>query len=194
MSSSNPNNLAQALPGAGGSFAVNGLYEIQAASIDSTCFAAGAVNAAALGAGAVQSSNVNPNLIQTISVTLTNTQATAMYTLGQQIIPAPGLGKSIVVLSALLRYVYGVHAYTSGGAVQLQYDSTLNAGGTTPLTTVAASVLLATASSDTQMQQAATTTTVPQNKGIFAACATNNFAIAAGNTSSITFIVQYVVV
>jgi hypothetical protein len=183
MSSSNPNNLAQALPGAGGSFAVNGLREIQYESIDSTCLAPGAVTSA----------QVAPNLIQTISVTPSNSAITGMYAVPTLIIPAPASG-SIVVLSAVLRYVYGVHAFTGGGTISLQYGNTVHGGGTTPLTTVAASVVLATSSSDTQLQQAAATTTLSRATGLYLSNATGAFALAGGSTSSVTIIVQYVVV
>jgi len=180
--SNNPNGLRTVLPNAGGSFAVQG-SEIFANTIDNTCIAANTIGNA----------QVAPNLIQTASVTLTPAQVVAMYATPEPIIAAPASGSSIVVLGALCRYVYNTHAFTSGGNVQLQYGTTNHAGGTTPLTVVADTVLQATSNSDTQMQQAATTTTVTQATGLYASCATA-FAIASGGLSTVTFIVQYVVV
>ena len=159
---------------------------------DKNIIANGITNAS-LAANTIGNGQVSPNLIQTISYTPTNAAFVTAYDLGIIAIPAVA-NKTIVPLSCLLRYVYGVHAFTSGGAIQLQWDTTTHAGGTTALTTVAASVVLATASSDTMMQQAATTTTAVQGKALCVANATQDFAIAAGNTSSVTFIIQYVVV
>ena len=124
---------------------------------DKNIIANGITNAS-LAANTIGSGQINPTVMQTINVSLTQANIVAMYTTPVVVIPAV-TGSTIVLVSALLRYVYGVHAFTSGGVVDLQYGTTANGAGTTPLTTVAASVLLATSSSDTQMQTAATTTT-----------------------------------
>lgn len=59
----------------------------------------------------------------TREVTLTPANIVAMYTTPVEVIPAPGAGKYIEVLSATLIYDYATAAYTGGGAVTLNYGS-----------------------------------------------------------------------
>ena len=200
--STNPNGLKNALPNAGGGFSiqtdeifqnsiVNG--HLAAGTITAASIAAGTITATQIASGTITSTQVAANLIQTISVPVPNASVVAAYDTPYQII-AGVTNKTIVLVSAVLRYVYGVHAFTSGGVIQLQYGNTAHAGGTTPLTTVAAAQVLATASSDNVMQVAAATVAPAQGAGIFFSNATADFAIAGGNTSSVTMIVQYYVV
>lgn len=201
MGSINPNSLATILPGAGTSFAVQ-TSDIANQAVDSTCIKNGAVGATQLANNAVGSTQLANNSVgsaqlalnalQVADVTLTPAQIKTLYSAPTQIIAAPGSGKSIVVEGALARFTQSGAQYTSGGAVQLQYDNTVHAGGTTPLTTLAAAVVTAASSADTQLQQAAASTTVTQNKGIFASCATADFA--TGTAGSLQFIVWYRVV
>lgn len=137
----------------------------------------------------VTSAQISPSLYQLAVVTLTPTQIKTLYSAPTQIIAAPGTGMSIVVHRALLRFLYTTPQYTSGGSVALQYDSTVHAGGVTPLSVVTSTPINAAASSDTIMNTIATTVTAAINKGIFASCATGDFA--TGSVSTITFYVWY---
>lgn len=189
MASTNPNKLKNVLPGAGTSFAVDGSTEIAQLSVDTACLAALSVTSAKLAANAVTSGKLSADTIQVATVTLTPAQIKLLYTTAIQIVAAPGVGKTIVVHQALARLAYTAPAYTGGGAVQLQYDNTANAGGTTPLTTIPAATINGTASIDVCLQTAATTTTATQNKGIFASNATAVFA--TGTTSTLEITVWY---
>jgi hypothetical protein len=135
------------------------------------------------------SGNVDPSLIQTADVVLTPAQIKTLYSAPTQIIAAPGAGKSIVLLDALARFTYTTPQYTGGGAVQLQYDSTVHAGGTTPLAVLPAATVNAAASSDTQLQDSSLAVVVTQNKGIYASAATADFA--TGTVSTLEFFVHY---
>ena len=181
MASNNPNGLRTVLPNAGGGFAVQG-SEIAAATIEESNIVANTLTSASMALTGLQYA----------SVTLTPAQIKTLYSAPTEIIAAPGAGKSIVIHQALARFTYTAPQYTSGGAVQLQYDSTIQAGGTTPLTTLAAAVVQAAATSDTVLQTAATSTTADINKGIYASCATADFA--TGTVATLNFRVWYSIV
>jgi hypothetical protein len=178
--SQNPNGLRVVLPNAGGGFAVQG-SEIFAGTIQNDNIAAGTIGSA----------QVNANLIQTITLQIPNTSVVTAYDLGIQVLAAPGTGKSIVCVGGFLRYTYGVHAFTSGGAIYLQYDSTTHAGGVTAFATVPATGLTTTASVDSWFAPAGTSIVVPQNKGIFFANDTADFALAGGSTSTVFVTLHY---
>jgi hypothetical protein len=138
----------------------------------------------------ITSSSISPNLIQLATVTLTPTQIKAMYATPVSVLAAPGTGKSIVLVDCLTRFNY-TDAYTSGGAIDLQYGNTAHGAGTTALSTLAASVLLASASADTILYAAGTTTTASQNTAIYVSNATGAFA--TGATSTLTLYIWYMI-
>lgn len=175
-----------------GVYGWDGVTNILANSIADSSMIAGTITNASIAANTIGSTQVAKNLVQLADVTLTPAQIKTLYSVPTQIIATPGVGKSIVVLQALARFTYTTPAYTAGGAVQLQYDSTVHAGGTTPLTTLAAAVLTGTANVDTQLGFANTSVTVAQNKGIFASAATADFA--TGTVSTLEFLVWYQIV
>ena len=59
----------------------------------------------------------------TAEVTITPANIVAMYTTPVEVLPAPGAGKVIEVLSAVLVYDFLTAAYTGGGVVTLAYGS-----------------------------------------------------------------------
>lgn len=140
----------------------------------------GAPASGIIAANSVEAGQVGLDLIQNIQVTLTPAEIIAMYTTGVQIIPPPGLGKSIVLHKALFRFNYTTPQFTGGGAVSLEYDSTGAAGGTLVTGTFASSVIKAAASSDTILTGINVTAT--QNKGIFISNDTANFATGSVST------------
>ena len=142
--------------------------------------------------GTLVSASVNPNLIQMATVTIPASAIKTLYDTSVVVIPAVS-GKTINVIQAILRYTEATAQFTSGGAVQLQYGSAHQAGGTAVLTTVAASVILSASSSDTAMVGAGSTLTASNGSGIYASCATGNFAGATA-AGTITFFVWYQVV
>ncbi len=180
MASQNPNTGSTALPGCGTSYSIHG-SEIFQNTIDNTNIAANTIG----------SGQVSTSLIQSVTVQVANTDVVTAYDLGIQLIAAPGSGKSIFLLDAFIRYHYGVHAFTAGGVIQLQYDSTTHAGGTTPFATVPATALTATSDVDSQFSASGTSIVVPQNKGIFFANATQDFALAGGSTSTVFVTLKY---
>lgn len=70
----------------------------------------------------------------TAEVTITPANIVAMYTTPVEVLPAPGAGKVIEVLSAVLIYDFLTAAYTGGGVVTLAYGS----GGATITANIAA--------------------------------------------------------
>jgi hypothetical protein len=86
----------------------------------------------------VGSSALNPLVQQVKQVTLTAAQLIAMKTTPQNIIPAPGAGKVLVIDAILFQFKNGGTVFTGGGAISFVYHGT----AVTPHTgTVAASVL-----------------------------------------------------
>lgn len=108
---------------------------------------------------------------------------TGMYATPVQIVPTPGAGKTITVTRAALRITRSPTAYTGGGAVILQYDSTANGAGTNSLdSTIAATVVTgAAATSDTFRNGAVISDNASiANKGLFLSNATAAFATGTG--------------
>lgn len=80
-------------------------------TVDGLCVASQLGNAA----------NTGQELSREVVISAAN--IVAMYATPVEVIPAPGAGKVIEVLSAILIYDYATAAYTGGGVVTLTYGS-----------------------------------------------------------------------
>lgn len=72
-----------------------------------------------------------PN-IKIAQITLNTAAMTSLYSAPSQLIAAPGAGLMIIPLQFPMNYIYNTTAFTVGtsGALIVQYDSTIHAGGT----------------------------------------------------------------
>jgi hypothetical protein len=148
MASSNPNKLANILPGAGTSFSVHADTEVFAGSVDSDCMKA--------------------NVIKFKKVNLTSAQILALSATPVQLIAAPGSGYVITLHKANLRMAPSGTAYANGGNTVIQYktgtvaatnviaNTVINAAGTTVSNTIRNGIdVAAVANSDLEITNAA---------------------------------------
>lgn len=91
---------------------------------------------AQMAANTLTGASIAKNLIQRISVPLTAVQLKAMTT-PIIVIPAPGVGLTLVLMSVLFTMARTATAYANGGAVVLQYTT----GTVAAINTIAAAVL-----------------------------------------------------
>jgi len=77
--------------------------------------------------------NVNAlpeDVLQQAERTLTSAEVLALFTTPIEVVAAPGAGKYIELVSAVLAYDYGTTAYTIGSATNLAFKYTNGAGTT----------------------------------------------------------------
>lgn len=96
-----------------------------AMSGDATIIASGALTIAN---AAVNSAKLDPTTIQYLKVPMTAAQWNGMYAAPFEIIPTPGAGKAIIVRGMAAAMTFVVAQYAAGGAVILQYDSSVTHG------------------------------------------------------------------
>ncbi len=89
---------------------------------------------------AVTNSVMDIGLIKTVTLPLTAANLIAMYTTPIAVVPAI-TGKSIYVQSVVFDIIRTATAFTGGGVVNVQYDSTANGAGTTAHADIAAAVV-----------------------------------------------------
>ncbi len=127
------------------------------------------------------------------SVAVSAAEFNGMYAAPKLLVPAPGANKLLVVDRAELVMTYNSAAYASGGAVAIQWDSTINGAGVIASTTVAAAAFQATASNTFSMNggvvAAPFTTTV--NKGLYLSNITGAFT--TGNSPFVVKVHYHVV-
>lgn len=92
----------------------------------------------AIGAGKVLSSMVSPLVMQYAAVTVSAAQFNGMYAAPLVLVAAGGANTLITLHRAELLMTYGSVQYANGGAVSIQYDSTINGAGIIASTTQAA--------------------------------------------------------
>jgi hypothetical protein len=134
---------------------------------------------------------------QVNTVVMTAAQVLGAYATPVQIIQAPATGNAIILLSAQIITQVGTAAFAGGGVAQLQYDSTVHAGGNLATSATIATAEITAASSQifTQAPIAAATvlaTATYKNLGIFFSNATGAFTGGAGST--VTVVATYVTV
>lgn len=74
------------------------------------------------------SASLDKTTIQYLKVPMTAAQWNGMYAAPFEIIPAPGAGKAIIVRGIAAAMTFVAAQYAAGGAVILQYDSTVTHG------------------------------------------------------------------
>src|SRR5690348_12922306 len=87
------------------------------------------------------SASLDKTTIQYAKVAMTAAQFNGMYAAPFQLIAAPGAGKMIVVQRAVLAMTFVAASYAAGGAVGLQYDSTVHGAGPLASATIAAATV-----------------------------------------------------
>ena len=97
-----------------------------ALSGDATLSNTGAITIAT---AAVNSAKLDPTTIQYLKVPMTAAQWNGMYAAPFEIIPAPGAGKAIIVRGMVAAMTFVAAQYAAGGAVILQYDTTVHGAG-----------------------------------------------------------------
>jgi len=87
----------------------------------------------------IPSHALNESLIQSVEVSLTSAQVLLLYSAPQQVVPAPGVGKVIEFISAVLILDYGTATYDTNGVCNFRYT---NGSGTVVSDSVAANAFL----------------------------------------------------
>lgn len=132
---------------------------------------------------AVTTAKLDPTTVQYAKVAVSAAEWNGMYAAPKLLIAAPGAGLLVVVEEAQIVMTYVAAQYAAGGAVALQYDSTVHGAGTLASATVAAATVNAWAASsnigvDGALANSAVTTTV--NKGVYLSNDTAAFTTGDG--------------
>jgi hypothetical protein len=134
---------------------------------DATIINTGAVT---LANNAVTTAKLALNTIQYAQVSMSAADWNGMYGAPKLLIAAPGAGKLIIVDSCVLTMTFVSAQYAAGGAIALQYDSTVHGAGTLASATLAAATVNAyAASSNVSLAPLVTSSaiTTTQNKGLY---------------------------
>lgn len=169
-----PGSLADTLP-SGDLFvgSAGNVATARALSGDATISNTGVLTVAA---NAIDTTKLALNTIQYAQVAMTAAEWNGMYGAPKTLIAAPGAGKLIVVDSCVLTMTFVAAQYAAGGAVALQYDTTVHGAGTLASATLAAATVNAyAASSNVSLAPLVTTSaiTTTQNKAL---CLSNQTA------------------
>ena len=136
----------------------------------------------AIGAGKVTTAMLDNRLVNYATANVSSAAFKTAYDTPVLILAAIGANRQIVVHRAVIAMTYGSVAYTAGGVVALQYDSTVHGGGYFATNAEAAADFFATASTSFMFEGnfAASIGAVgwadSVNKGIYLSNATANFA------------------
>ena len=127
------------------------------------------------------------------AILLTAAQLIAMGTTPVSILPAPGVGKAILVDSITFEMVRTATPFTGGGAINFQYHTTTTSA---PVTGTVPAAALTTAGAATTLtllgdQSSATGTTIPSNEGIDI---TNTGGAFAAGTGTAKVFIRYRVI
>ena len=123
------------------------------------------------------------------SVSLTAAQVLAAYATPQLIVPAPGVGRGLIVIAANVVTEVST-AFGGGGAAIIEYGAVANGAGSNSLSATIPAAQINAASSQVYSMApfAATTvtaTSVVTNKGVYFSNATGAFTGGAGSTITI---------
>lgn len=155
-----------------------GTANIQNLAVTQAKIANNAVGSGQIANDAVGSTQLDPTTVQYTSVLITAVAFNGMYFAPAQLVPAAGANTMIVLDRVQLLMTYNSVAFTAGGAVAVQYDSTVNGAGVIASTTNAAANFQATTNTGFAFNQGAAvqpfTTTV--NKGLFLSNLTSSFS------------------
>lgn len=130
----------------------------------------------------------------TLSVVLplTLTQLQTLYSVGLQILPAPGATSMYEMGSCTLNLTHGSAAFTGGGSVSIGYGATFAATTPSPVTngTIAATVFTTFTGSQAvvvlPIAVPVTATTSLANKPVFMSAATQDFASGTGGSGQVS--------
>lgn len=141
------------------------------------------ITASQIAANGVTSAALSLDTIQYVKVPITAAQWNGMYAAPFVLIAAPGAGKMIVVDSCVLVMTFVAAQYAAGGAVALQYDTTVHGAGTLASATLAAATVNGyAASSNVGIAPAlgSSAITTVQNKGLYISNQTGAFTTGDG--------------
>ncbi len=156
----------------------------------------GAVTTVKIASGAITNALLAPGLVQAVNVTMNTAAVVGAYDTPVQIIPAPGVGYAIMLLSA--QFITEVStAFATGGDAQLQYANTANAGGLVALDATTPSAEITASASQVYTQYGLPTTTATATAditdlGIYFTNATGAFT--NGTSSTVTVCASYMVI
>ena len=141
-----------------------------AAGIVGTQLAANTLNDTEIVAGGISSVSLAATTIQYVKVPMTAAQWNGMYGAPFIMIATPGANKMINVIRAVAAMTFVSANYAAGGAVALQYDTTIHGAGTLASGTIAAATVNGYGASsqvslDGLVASSASTTTI--NKGLY---------------------------
>lgn len=127
------------------------------------------------------------NGVRHAKVSLTAAQINGMYAAPVLIIAAPGTGKSIAIVKAQFVITRTATAFANGAAAIIQYDSTVNGGGTQACdSTIAATVITGAAGTSFTQRNGAIisdSTATIVNKGIYLSNITAAFDTGTGTAT-----------
>jgi hypothetical protein len=154
------------------------------------------INGVPLTASAEQLNNFANTNYQILTGTLSPTQIMAMSAASIQIIPAPGLGKGIIVDKLVLELIYSGTAYTGGGSIYAQYSAAGvgNGGNTATISQIAAAFLQQTQNSTagTPFGIGGGTNFLPSSAIVnVPVCITNSTAAFATGNSNVNYTVTF---
>jgi hypothetical protein len=136
-----------------------------------------------VGVNALTSAALDKTTIQYAKVAMTAAQWNGMYAAPFLLVAAPGANKQIIVRGAVLAMTFVSAQYAAGGAVALQYDSTVHGAGPLASATVAAATVNGyAASSDVGVTGADTSgaSAAKVNKGLYISNDTAAFTTGDG--------------
>lgn len=119
-----------------------------------------------------------------VTTTISSADLLALYSAPKLLVSAPGAGKSIAIVKAILYITRTSTQYTTGGgAAIIQYNSTVHGGGTQACdSTIAATVITGSAGSTSTIRNGAviSDSTATANQGIYLSAATGDFTDGTG--------------
>lgn len=134
------------------------------------------------------------NGVRHVKISLTAAQLNGMYAAPVLIIPAPGSGKSIAIVKAQFVITRTATAFANGGVGIIQYDSTVNGGGTQACdSTLAATVFTGSAGTSFTIRNGAIisdSTATIVNKGIYLSNQTAAFDTGTGTATLDVWYIQ----
>lgn len=120
-------------------------------------------------------------------IALTAAQINGMYAAPVVLVAAPGASKAIAVNKLMFKIVRSATAFANGGAAIIQYDSTVNGGGTQACdSTLASTVITGAAGTSISIRNGAIisdSTATIVNKGLYISNATGAFDTGTGTAT-----------
>lgn len=147
-------------------------------AITSTKLGAASVTSAAIANNAVQYVDISTDVIQLAEPSMTATDIMAMYAAPVLMIPAPGLGRIILIENVYIDFFWQSAQFTGGGPIALQYGNTALGAGQK------ASASLSAASFNALNSQSSIYLLGGQGLVTVAATATENQAVYISNTTA----------